>query len=67
MMNIGRQPIFSNSGLVTSIAWRQGSVTEYVFEGNINCTGATIKWLAEDLELIRESREAGAACRLCRR
>ena len=59
MMNIGRQPIFSSRGLVTSIAWQQGGVTEYVFEGNINCTGATIKWLAEDLELIRESREAG--------
>jgi glycerol kinase len=34
-----------------------GSV-DFVFEGNINCTGATIKWLVDDLELLSTPREA---------
>jgi glycerol kinase len=32
---------------------------EYVLEGNINYTGAVIKWLVEDMELLSSSQEAG--------
>ncbi|GAI91112.1 unnamed protein product, partial [marine sediment metagenome] len=46
-------------GLVTSIAWGMDNCVEYVFEGNINCTGATIKWLVEDLELIPNLKISG--------
>lgn len=56
MMNIGKAPLKSMKGLVTSVGWgtkRDG--IEYVFEGNINCTGATIKWLIDDLELIPDA------------
>jgi len=59
MMNIGAKPVFSLSGIVTSIAWGIDDTVNYVLEGNINCTGDTIRWLAEDLELIADSREAG--------
>jgi glycerol kinase len=59
MMNIGRNILQSNNGLVTSIAWGMDDSIEYVFEGNINCTGATIKWLVEDLELIPNSKISG--------
>ena len=59
MMNIGKNILSSKSGLVTSIAWGMDNHIEYVFEGNINCTGATIKWLVEDLELIPNSKISG--------
>ncbi|MCK5768447.1 MAG: glycerol kinase GlpK [Candidatus Atribacteria bacterium] len=59
MMNIGKNILQSKSGLVTSIAWGMDNHIEYVFEGNINCTGATIKWLVEDLELIPNSKISG--------
>lgn len=59
MMNIGKSPVFSQKGLVTSLAWGCKGGVDYVFEGNINCTGATIKWLVDDLELIGSSKEAG--------
>jgi len=52
MMNIGKKPFQSKSGLVTSVAWCMNGEIEYVFEGNINCTGATIQWLVDELELI---------------
>ena len=55
MMNIGRTPLRSGHGLVTSIGWSLDGKVEYVFEGNINCSGDTIKWLVDDLELIPEA------------
>ncbi|HBE80928.1 MAG TPA: glycerol kinase [Firmicutes bacterium] len=58
MMNIGAKPLQSQNGIVTSIAWGMDSKINYVFEGNINCTGDTIKWLADNLGLIRNSKES---------
>ena len=60
MMNIGRKPLRSEGGLVTSIAWGRKGQVDYVLEGNLNCTGAVIKWLVEDLGLISSPREACA-------
>jgi glycerol kinase len=52
MMNIGHQPLAAPTGLVTSIGWGRAGVIDYVFEGNIHCTGDTINWLVNDAELI---------------
>ncbi len=59
MMNIGGKPEKISRKVVTSIGYALDDNVVYVLEGNINCTGATIKWLVDDLELIRSSREAG--------
>ena len=63
MMNIGNTPKRSEKGLVTSIAWGMKGSLDYVFEGNINCTGATIKWMVDDLGLISSSGEAESYAR----
>lgn len=59
MMNIGKQYLSAKNGLVTSLAWGLSGEIEYVFEGNINCTGAIIKWLVDDMELIPSPHQAG--------
>ena len=59
MMNIGKKAVFSKKGLVTSLAWGINGSVDYVLEGNINCSGATIKWLVDDLELIEDSKSSG--------
>ena len=59
MMNTGSTPIISNNGLATSLAWGMNGGVEYVLEGNINYSGATIKWLVEDLGLISSPKDAG--------
>lgn len=56
MMNIGNRPYLSKKGLVTSIGWGIDGAVEYVAEGNINCSGASIKWLVDDLQLIGDSK-----------
>lgn len=56
MMNIGTEPVFSKS-VVTSLAWSLQGQVNYVLEGNINYTGATITWLKDDLKLISSPGE----------
>lgn len=63
MMNIGATPAFSSEGVVTSLAWKIGGKVNYVFEGNINYTGAVISWLKDDLKLIGSVSETEALAR----
>ena len=57
MMNIGDTPVFSDAGIVTSLAWSMGGKVNYVLENNINYTGAVITWLKDDLKLITSPGE----------
>ncbi|MDR2391132.1 MAG: glycerol kinase GlpK [Planctomycetota bacterium] len=63
MMNIGGKPIFSNRGIVTSLAWGIDGRVDYVLEGNINYTGAVIRWLVDGLGMLASSREAESVAR----
>ncbi len=57
MVNIGQQPVEAAGGLVTSVGFAACGKVYYAFEGNIHCTGATIKWLEEKLKLIGNPSE----------
>lgn len=59
MMNIGEKPLLSNGGLVTSLAWGMNGQVDYVFEGNLNYTGAVISWLKDNVRLIENAAETG--------
>ena len=63
MMNIGDKPVFSDLGVVTSLARKIGGRVNYVLEGNINYTGAVITWLKDDLKLIDSAGETEALAR----
>lgn len=58
MMNIGAKPRRSSRGLVTSLAWGIDGKVDYVFEGNLNYTGAVMTWLKKDVGLIQTDAEA---------
>ncbi|NLB02058.1 MAG: glycerol kinase, partial [Bacteroidales bacterium] len=60
MVNIGSSPLRAPEGLVTSVAFAAQGKTHYAFEGNIHCTGATIKWMVDELELLTNSAESEA-------
>jgi glycerol kinase len=57
MMNIGHKPLIAPEGLVTSIGYGRNKKIDYVFEGNIHCTGDTINWLKNELQLINSASE----------
>jgi glycerol kinase len=58
MMNIGNEPLAAPDGLVTSVGYGRDGKIDYVFEGNIHCTGDTINWLINDAELISNAAES---------
>lgn len=60
MMNIGGRPIESQNGLVTSLAWKFRGQVNFVMEGNLNYTGAVIRWLQKDLGLVASAAETQA-------
>ena len=57
MVNIGTQPVQPPQGLVTSVGFAACGQVHYAFEGNIHCTGATIKWMTDQLQLISSPAE----------
>ena len=58
MMNTGDR-IIDSDHLSTSLAWKIAGKINYVIEGNVNYSGATIKWLVDDLQLLDSASEAG--------
>lgn len=52
LMNTGEKPIFSNNGLVTTIAWGLDGKVNYALEGSIFVAGAAIQWLRDEMRII---------------
>ena len=52
LMNTGEKPVFSNNGLVTTIAWGLDGKVNYALEGSIFVAGAAIQWLRDELKFV---------------
>jgi glycerol kinase len=57
LMNIGSQPTPSRHKLLTTVAWKTGSQTEFALEGSVFIGGAVVQWLRDGLGLIKSSAE----------
>ena len=57
MMNTGESPIESRNRLLTTIAWGHSGRVSYALEGSIFNAGSAIKWLRDELGIIRSARE----------
>ncbi len=58
LMNTGERPVFSNNGLVTTIAWGLDGKVTYALEGSIFVAGAAIQWLRDEMRFIDSSAES---------
>ena len=58
LMNTGEQPVFSENGLVTTIAWGLDGKVTYALEGSIFVAGAAIQWLRDDMRLIDSAADS---------
>jgi glycerol kinase len=57
LMNTGKNPVFSENGLITTIAWGlEGEVT-YALEGSVFVAGAAIQWLRDELGLVESAAD----------
>ncbi|MDG1838148.1 MAG: glycerol kinase GlpK [Phycisphaerales bacterium] len=61
LMNTGTQHVVSESGLLSTIAWRlPGSETVFALEGSVFMGGASIQWLRDGLGIIKSAPEVNS-------
>ena len=58
LMNTGEHPVFSENGLLTTIAWGIDGTVNYALEGSIFVSGAAVQWLRDELELLSDSAQS---------
>ena len=58
LMNTGEKPVFSDNGLLTTIAWGLDGKVSYALEGSIFVAGAAIQWLRDEMRLIDSSEDS---------
>lgn len=55
LLNTGDRPVFSNSGLLTTIAWGLNGKVSYALEGSAFVCGAAIQWLRDEMKFMSDS------------
>lgn len=58
LLNTGDRPVFSDSGLLTTIAWGLDGKVSYALEGSAFVCGAAIQWLRDEMQFMSESPES---------
>lgn len=58
LMNTGEKPVFSNNGLVTTIAWGLDGKVNYALEGSIFVAGAAIQWLRDSMKMLDSAADS---------
>ncbi|MEC0125747.1 glycerol kinase GlpK [Paenibacillus pabuli] len=58
LMNTGEQPVQSEHGLITTIAWGMNGKIEYALEGSIFVAGSAVQWLRDGLRMLRSSKDS---------
>ena len=56
LMNIGSKPILSEN-LITTVGWKIGKQIVYAAEGSVFNAGSSIKWLRDELGIIKTPAE----------
>ncbi len=57
LMNTGKKAIFSNNGLVTTIAAGESDEPEYALEGSVFVAGAEVQWLRDEMRMVETARQ----------
>src|SRR5699024_3965070 len=61
LYNTGKQPAFSTSGLLTTVAYQlSGQSPVYALEGSIAQAGSVVQWLRDQLGIIKTSEDVEA-------
>ena len=58
LMNTGEEPVESDHGLITTIAWGMNGKVHYALEGSIFVAGSAVQWLRDGLRMLRSSKDS---------
>lgn len=57
LMNTGSQPVKSENGLLTTVAWQLKDEITYCLEGSIFIAGAVVQWLRDELQFFSNAKD----------
>jgi glycerol kinase len=60
LQHTGDTPVFSENGLLTTVASRIGGVQAFALEGSIFIAGAAVQWLRDGLGIIKSAPDSEA-------
>ena len=64
LFTLGNEPVMSEHGLVTTVAWKLGDADPvYALEGSVAMAGALVQWLRDNLGIIDDAGEVEALAR----
>ena len=58
MVNVGKETVLSNDGLLTTIGYSLNDEVSYAIEGSIYASGTTVQWLRDNLEFFSTSEKS---------
>jgi glycerol kinase len=58
LQHTGEEPVFSENGLLTTVATRIGGKQQFALEGSIFIAGAAVQWLRDGLGIIKTAAES---------
>lgn len=58
ILNTGKQPLQSRNKLLTTVGYRLKGEVTYALEGSIFMAGATMQWLRDGIQLIKNAAES---------
>lgn len=65
LMNTGDDPVYSEQGLLTTVAWNIDGKTTYALEGSIFVAGSAVQWLRDGIKVIKTSAESEQYANQC--
>jgi glycerol kinase len=57
LMNTGDKPVYSQNGLLTTVAWGLNGKMTFALDGGVYITGAAVQWLRDKMRIITTSAE----------
>lgn len=63
VVNTGQQPVASEHGLLSTVAWQIGHRVSYALEGSCFVAGAAVQWLRDGLGIIKAASEVEVLAR----
>ena len=63
LINTGDEPVRSENGLITTVAWQIGGKRTFALDGGVYIAGAAIQWLRDGLGIIESPKDCESICK----
>lgn len=58
LMNTGNEPVYTDDGLITTVAWGLDGKVTYALEGSVFVCGSAIQWLRDGLRILDSAADS---------